>query len=223
MAKIEEMYVRKTRDELGRYPTWPVQREISLGMIGFLNGRKATFDWKTSLGNLGINIEPLSSSALKSDLYTSLNSVEFSFNVSSANIATAAFSFSKKFSVAIQGYNVSFQTIPIGDLENELNANIKNGSIAWDSNWVILTEIWITQAFTTLISSKGEGFVEISTNKPVSIPSFNIADVSLELSISKSKSMGYLGIAEAGVKPFFQIHKLIYDKKRKQYLLKRYG
>jgi len=61
MAKIEEMYVRKTRDELGRYPTWPVQREISLGIIGFHNGRKATFDWKTSLVKLGINIDPLSS------------------------------------------------------------------------------------------------------------------------------------------------------------------
>jgi hypothetical protein len=45
--------VREIRDELGRYPNWPIGHAIDLGQVGYYDGRNAEFDWRNTLTGLG--------------------------------------------------------------------------------------------------------------------------------------------------------------------------
>ena len=152
MGKINEIYVRDTRDQLGRYPNWPVNQPIALGKIGYYIGRKAIFEWVTDLNTLGIPITIPNQQQLMSELYTSEDAVSISFEVDSVTgYSKALFDFSKKRSIATQGYDVGYQSLNIQDLKLSILDKIDNG-LVWDFDWVIITEIWTANGFTTLIS-----------------------------------------------------------------------
>jgi len=220
MGKINEIYIRDTRDQLGRYPNWPINQEISLGKIGYYVGRKATFVWETDLSKLGITIANSSAQQLMSELYTSENSVSISFDVdSSTGFSKAVFDFSKKRSVATQGHDVGYQVLDLDNLKTQLLNKISKG-LVWDYNWVIITEVWIASGFTTLISNSSGSHSEISASTRISNTAFNVADFNLGLKVTQSRKMGYQGVAEKNVQPYFQIHRLTKDNKLKRYGLK---
>jgi hypothetical protein len=224
MAKFRKIYVRRVKEEIGRYANWPIQRFLKLGYIGFYNGRKADCEWFTNLDKLGIILKPLPAQSLRMELYTSGNSVNLTFSIAdSSSYNTASFSFSKNASVATQGLNLSFSSVSISDLEIALIDNINNNKLKWNKNWVILTEIWESDSFTTLISGGKSSKAEISTNVPVASGSFNIADISLGVHLSASNKMAYTGVAERNLQPYFHMHKLIFDKKGRPLYLKKYG
>ncbi|HKR05180.1 MAG TPA: hypothetical protein VJY62_11155 [Bacteroidia bacterium] len=218
MGKIDKIYVRDTRNQLGRYPNWPIIQQISLGKIGYYFSRKAVFVWETDLNKLGITaVYPFSQQRM-SELYTSENSVSIAFSIdSSTGNSKAIFDFSKKRSVATQGHDVGYQVLDIDNLNIQLLNKINNG-LKWDYDWVIITEIWTASGFTTLISNSSGSHSEISANTKISGSAFNVADFNLGLKVTGSKKMGYQGVAEKNVQPYFQIHRLTRDNK-----LKRYG
>ena len=57
MSKVPKRYVREIRDNLGRFPIWPLVDDVPLGSIGFFSGRRAAFSWKRSLADFGINLK----------------------------------------------------------------------------------------------------------------------------------------------------------------------
>lgn len=224
MAKIQEIYVRTTRDELGRYPTWPIQQPIALGNIGFYNGRQAEFSWVTSLSALGITIAPSPSQSLIDEMYTTMGAVNLKFEAAaSGSHHQAGFTFSKPLAVATQGYKTSYAVLPLGPLEQAVVTAIRSRKASWNMDWVIVTELWQAEAFTTLISGAKESSAHIATNGAVPGGVFNIADITVGVKLAKSEAMGYNGVAEKGVNPFFQIHRLVHEKKNDRYYLKRYG
>jgi hypothetical protein len=207
MGKIDEIYIRDTRDQLGRYPNWPVNQKISLGKIGLFYGRKATFEWETDLQSLGINVATPPLQQFMSELYTSENAVSLSFDIdASTGNSKALFDFSKKRSVATQGHEVGHQALDIAQLKSALISKIENG-LKWNYEWVIITEIWSANGFTTLISNSKESRTEISATRNI-VSGFNVADFNLGLKVTQSRKMGYQGVAERNVQPYFQIHKL---------------
>ena len=156
------------------------------------------------------------------EMYTTLGAVDVNFE---ADVASnkAAFRFSRSAAVATQGYKTSYSLLPQGPLEQALIGAINDGKVEWDLNWVVVTELWKSAAFTTLISSANQASADISTNQLVPGGVFNVANIDVGVKLSSGKKMGYSAVAEAGVRPFFQIHRVIYEQKNRKYYLKRYG
>lgn len=217
MGKINEIYLRDTRDQLGRYPNWPINQQIALGKIGTYFGRKATFSWETDLQSLGIAMTVTNPQQVMSELYTTEDAVTLSFGFDTeTGVSKAKFDFSKKRAVATQGHDVGYQVIDIRKLRTDLLSKIDSG-LQWDYNWVIITEVWVANGFTVLISNSTESYTEISTKPEVKMNAFNIADFNLGLKVTGSRKMGYQGVAKENVQPYFQIHRLTQDKKLKLY------
>jgi len=222
MSIIPKIYVHEIRDALGRFPNWPLNQQISLGQVGFYNGRRATFAWRTTLSKLGINLPTQEEHELSADLYHTKNAVVLKFSVTVDKNSEASFSFGKSSAIATQSYSLSFKSLPLGDLESELLVAIKDEKIVWKKDWVIVTGIYHTKAFTLLISGAKKSVVNIATAVPINATGFNIADPSLGLGISYSKLMHYEAVATKAIEPFMQIHTLSFPRKKKPFL-KSYG
>jgi hypothetical protein len=218
MSKIGKIYLRKTREELGRFPNWPVNQKIQIGQIGYYDGRKACFHWETDLKFLGIQVPESAPDQLMSELYTSNDSVSVEFNTDQATGQSEAFlGFSKKYSVVTQGYGMAYKSIELGQLKDRLLQEIGRG-MKWDYDYVIITELWTAEGFTTLISNAKSGSSKVSAGSLLRQKPFNIADFNLDLKVCGCNGMAYQGIAEKNVQPYFQIHRLTKDNQ-----LKRYG
>lgn len=200
MEKIQEIYDRKIRDELGRYPNLLIQTPVTLGSAGLYNGRHAEFDRVCTLSALGISVAPLPSQTLMDELYTTIGLVYVDFEVAAA-ANKAGFRFKKALAVATQGYKTSYEVMPIGPFEQAIVKAIKDGLVYWNMDWVIVTELWRSVAFTTLISGAKGAAAEISTSQTIPGGVFNVADINVGVKPSRSNAMGYHGVAEGSVTP----------------------
>lgn len=208
-AAIRKIFFREVRNTLGWYPNWPVNNTIDLGLIGKYHGRRAEFTWVKTLQDFGITIQAPPAQGILTELVTSIKGVKIDFSSAPNNTyANAAFKFSKKYLFAAQGIDLYHKRLNIDALQSQLLTGIANGSIKWKPDWVIVTSLFESSSFSTLISaSKGSQSV-ISTSTPQTTPVFNIADPNLGLHISSSSDMAYQAIATSGVKPYFQVHRL---------------
>jgi hypothetical protein len=222
-AKIRKILFREVRDTLGFYPNWPTNDNIELGLIGQHFSREASFEWKTSLSNLGISFHTLTSSTSTDRLDTSASGVnyEFSSNLTDKH-ASAEFEFTKGRSFATQGFNMYYKRINTGDLERDLLPLINGKHVQWDKEWVILTELFEANSFTTLVSESKKARAVIAASVPILANTFNIADPNLGLKVTESSNMAHREIATMSVKPYFVIHKAIwFDGSYRR--LKQYG
>lgn len=226
MTSLQKFYVRATRDSLNRYPNWPINQVIGLGQVGYYSGRNAEFRWYTSLSKLGLNVATIGPESLADELHTSEEGVDLDFAGDAGQAVKANFTFQRKRSIATQGYKMDHSRLDLADLLTQLRAAIKAKKVQWDFDWLILTELWRGDAFTTLISGRQKGRLSISATAPTAGPAFNIANPSLGLGISSSSGMAYQGVAEkspqARIAPYFHVHKLV-DHDKKGLVLKRYA
>ena len=197
---------------------------LELGKVGTYHGRRADFSWHTSLQDLGIKISPSSGSSLKAELYTTGRTVRVQFNCGPEIVpATAEFSFDKKLAIATQGYRTTYKELSLHSLKRLLLPKIKREEIEWDFRWVILTELWESEAFTTLIAGSQGSEARISADRSIEGAAFNVANLEIGVKLSGSSRMTYQGVADQDVTPFFQIHKVAYHKPTDDLYFKRYG
>lgn len=222
MAKIDEIYVREVRDDLGRYPTWPPNKKPVLGRVGFYNGRRASFDWKHDLASLGVSIPTPEVENHTGEFYASKNAVSYKYSTSATKFGEASFKFGRGGAVAARSMALELVTLPIGPLETAIINAIASKKLNWNKHWVIVTAIYRAASYTALISSSKKCNARLSTSIPISGPAFDIADPHLGVTLTASDDLYYQTIAEAGAEPFFQIHKLIFRDKSPLYL-KEYG
>ncbi len=222
MSNIPKRYIREIRDNLGRFPVWPLVGAPPLGSIGFFSGRKAVFSWKRSLADFGINLQATAGGHEISELYTSKKAVKYRFGLGARNIGEAKFGFRQAGAVVTQCYELTLSTLPLGPLETELLSKINADKITWDKRWVVVTGIFAATSFTALISGGRRSEAELATQIPVNGIGFNIADPTLEIGIAAGAQMEYQAVAEDGLEPYIQVHSLAFPKKRDPYL-KLYG
>jgi hypothetical protein len=222
MGKIDKIYIRSIRDNLGRYPTWPILYPMELGLIGFYHGKSATFEWVDKLENMGIHVEPSLPQKLMDDVYCSGNSVHYGFKIDEKTLKSkASFRFTKTNSIAAQAFDLEYRVLPMDSLLKSIKQKLADG-LKWNDKWVIVTELWLTKGFTALISGSNKSSTEMMTSAGLQQASFNIANPDLGIEIVKAKCMGYQGVAKTGINPYFQVHRLINDE-RVGYYLKKYG
>lgn len=228
MSKIDEYYVREVRDQLGRYPNWPIGRSIELGQVGYFNGREANFDWQTTLSAIGVNVPANPPAAGIDELYATADLVRFGFKADSSVGSKVDFTFAGKKSIAMQSYGMSIMRLDLAKLLSELRRLIRTGSLTWDFDWLIVTELWSSRAFTALISGSRRSEISITATVPPPPPGspFNIANPSFGLGVSSYNGMSYKAIAEqraqGDIYPFFHVHRLA-NHSEKGLILKKYG
>lgn len=223
MSDFQEIYVRETRDQLGKYPNWPLQRKLELGSIGLFNGRRARFDWEGSLGALGIDVKPSPPQFLLDETYKTAGRVNIRFDGAPGAAKKCDLEFRRFAAFATQPFRPSVQALPINRLQDAIVAAVREKRIEWDLRWVVVTELWHADAFTALISGSRAGRAEISARRPKDDKPFNLADLDIGVTASRSQGMRYLGVAEQSVFPFFQVHRLIHDRANDRHYLKHYG
>jgi hypothetical protein len=222
MGKVDKLYVREIRDNLGRFPVWPPYRKVTLGAVGFYNGRRATFEWKHNLSDFGITLPTPDVVENKSgEFYTSDDAVSFSFSATAANIGEASFAFARNAAVAVRSQSLQIHSLPTGKLEKAIAAAIAGG-LKWNRNWVIVTELYHATSFTTLISSGKKSDAKLVTSVPITSGTFDIADPTLGISLAVSNKLHYQAIAETAVDPFFNVDTLIFPDNGDP-VLKKYG
>ncbi|HEV7473530.1 MAG TPA: hypothetical protein VGN90_05755 [Pyrinomonadaceae bacterium] len=222
MAKINEIYVREIRDNLKRFPVWPPGQKPFLGQVGFYNGRRASFDWKTDLAALGLTMPAPQVGHNQSEFYSSKNAVSYKYSLSAANLGEASFKFGRSGAIAARSKDMELVSVPIGPLEKELAKAIANNRLNWNKKWVIVTAIYRASSYTALISSSNRSTASLSTSLPITGLYFDIADPKLGVAVTASEYLHYQTVAEAGAEPFFQIHKLFFQDNGQHYL-KPYG
>lgn len=227
MPYRRELAFRKMRNELDRFPNIELVEQIQLGQIGIFNSRRAVFDWRTSLGSLGINDGPQQQSDLPpitNEVYTSDDAVDYEFEINESNFGKATFKFDKSYSLATQSTDMFSYGYEIDQLQSSILGAIREGGTeVWERNWVVVTQVLTSASFSLLIASGWKSEAEISTRVPVTTMGFNIADPSLELTCTRSKRMAYRSLGRQNVTPFFRLHKLKGDWNSLNLRLEPYG
>lgn len=186
---------------------------IGLGAVGIYNNRACTFEWRTTLAGLGVNVNPVAAPSPPahhgkiSTLYLRGKSSEFSFDVQAGQPASANFSFGEKNSLTMQALGLGVGRYDIVSLQNAIEAWIATGGI-WVKDWVVVTEVTTSASCSIIFSRSDNAKAAISTRVPFVGSAFNIADTTLGLRMSHVKGEVLSNIAQTGIEPFFQIHKL---------------
>jgi len=155
MSKIRKKLFYEIRDELGYFPTWPVGDTLSLGHIGFYDGWHKEFEWVTSLPELGFDIATSGEQKqLFDERYSTESAVDFAFTADAeTKTVNADIAFSRRSSIAAQGYKMGINKLHIDDLNRKVIPKICSGELDWDPKWVVLSEIFAAEGFSEIMGT----------------------------------------------------------------------
>jgi hypothetical protein len=211
MAAYRKRLVTEIRDTLGWFPNWPLHQHLSLGLVGYYHGWRKTFEWRTSLTSLGINHTLAGGQGLLDDIYATENAVQARFHTTGDDTnPMACFSFNRRHSLVAQCHQSTHVSLDIFSLQREILSAINSGTLTWDKEWVILTEIFNAKGFSALIAGSRKSSASLSASTRVSASAFNIADPQLGIRLMSSEFMAYQAVARQDVTPYFYIHKFTY-------------
>lgn len=211
MATYRKRLFVEIRNGLGWFPNWPLQQNLQLGMIGYYDGWEKNFEWRTSLSQLGISVQPAGTQGVLDEMYATEAAVSTKFEIEqSSNKPVASFAFSKRHSVVAQCHDSGHTSLPINQLQKLLIDKVTSGEIQWDKNWVILTELFRAKGFSTLISGSSKSSSSLSVGIPRTNPVFNIADPTLKIGVRSSEFMAYQAVCNQNTTPYFYVHKLTF-------------
>lgn len=211
MATYRKRLFAEIRDGLGWFPNWPLQQDLALGMIGYYDGWSKNFEWRTSLAELGIDIQYEVAHGILDEMYATKAAVSTKFELDAiSKRPIASFDFSKKHSVVAQCHDSNYSSLRINQLQRILIDRVTAGEIDWDKNWVILTELFRAKGYSILISGRKNSGSSLSLGVLQDNPVFNIADPTLNIEVNHSKSMAYQAVCNENTSPYFYIHKLAF-------------
>lgn len=210
------------RNDLGRFPIWPLQHPVALGDLMIFHSRHGRYSLHGNLRDFGIFVTPSGAQTVMDEYYETDNHVQVRIGpTSGSGHMSAMFRFSKNSGLVTQCFEQSYSRLPLDALARAINEQFNPAQDDWNSDWMIVTELWDAKGFTTLLSGAGGAETCIQTGIPVMPEAFNIADPSLQLGISRKSNMNYIAIAEAGINPFFRTHKL--TRRNNVFKLRSYG
>ncbi|MEI6409081.1 MAG: hypothetical protein WCR52_06850 [Bacteroidota bacterium] len=222
MARYNKKYIRILRTDLGRFPVWPLQKQVSLGDILMYHSRNAEYSWHGNLNDMGIVVTPTGAQTVLDESYETENSVDIKVQIDpAADCVVANYTFNKKSAIVAQCFDQSYATLPIEALKIAVNQYMATPGRNWNRDWLIVTELWHAKAYTALLSGSKDSQTIIKSGGMVPVEMFNVANPQLNLSVASRRNMNYVALAKQGVHPFFCTHKLVHWNGR--YSLRSYG
>ena len=209
-SSAREVAFRTLKKEFERFPNLELEEPAELGQVGFYDGRRCKFEWRTNLKALGINPKVVKKTAippLVDKVYTTGESTCCQFSLEGNGVGAANFSFPRSNKLATQALDMTSSGYDIYDLETKIKEAINSGLI-WDKNWVVITQVYPAQAYSLLYARSNRSEATVSTAVPVTSAVFNIADPDLKVSASYIYGEVMNTVAKQKVTPFFRIHKL---------------
>jgi hypothetical protein len=229
---IRERVGREIKNELNRFLNWPAVQNMSLGMIGKWDGRRAVFTLESSLTAIGLKVRPANQLDLRhDDLYTSAGSVSINFQFDhKSSRSKADMQFRTKHALSSQCFRTHFEQLDLVDLLSQLKSKyrikahsgksfIGTGSNDWDRDWLIITSIWAPESYTLLVSGAKDAHVTLGAE--TTNTSFNIADATISVSAESLHNTAYQMVATSGARPFYAAHRVM--EHRGRLALKPYG
>jgi hypothetical protein len=206
--KWRERAFREVRDELDRFLNYPVNDKIELGDFGIYENRRCRFDWEGNLKTFGI---PIASAGVQNEMVEVYETagkvrVQEKLHFSGSN-PSASTTFDRKTALALRAHRIGLDKVQLSALEKSLSTAINKG-LAWNTDWVIITQLWQADGFTQLVSGSSNAGIEIEATVPGAMAGFNYADPSVGLKVVNHKWMSYHAVGIASVRPYFTIHKM---------------
>jgi hypothetical protein len=210
-VKWRERAFREVRDELDRFLNYPVNEKIELGDFGVYDGRRCRFDWEGNLKGLGI---PVASAGVQNEIvevYATAGAVKVQEKLHFSGFnPSASITFDRKTALAFRAHKIGLDKVQLSALETSLSTAVNKG-LAWNTDRVIITQLWQADGFTQLVSGSSKAGIEIEATLPGVGTGFNYADPSVGLKVVNHQWMSYHAVGIASVRPYFTIHKLRQD------------
>jgi hypothetical protein len=193
------------------YAAFPPNEPLRLGDYGVMNGN--TFVPIGQVSDLGIPVGNIRRIPERSSdfEFTTEGSVDVEFHPSGsggAGVPVKAgldISFSKKFSV----FFTAAQCLPVF-IEDQVslgNAIVKLMEGKWQKKFVVVTSLLEAGATTIVVSGSDQSSISLEAAS-AAIVAVNLGDVTLNLSITSAKSVGYKVITQAGLTPLIGLSKI---------------
>jgi len=210
MTQPQEFYIKYLSGLTKYRVNWLPDRPLKLGDIGKLED--GLFTLYTNLEQQGIKfIKEDAPSSLDLD-YTSSESASINFeaDAGSAMAGNALpkgkinIQFSKKNGVVFQMAKAKVQIIT--DKVNTENAVLQRyQDKSWPKEWVVITELVITDQTTIIISTSDNNSIDLACDVPAALLNIPLADPSLNLRLIKETGSSTKILAANQLTPFYKV------------------
>lgn len=212
---------REVKNTKNYFLNWPANSPINIGDYGFYKGKNVEFDWQGNLANFGVQFVRDSEDMPMTESCRSSGSVSVEFDTKSGSPASANLSFSKRHSIAFESHGGVVELTQLDKLHHAILEFIRDGKINWNPHWVIVTQIYRVSSFSSFVSGKRGGEVDVIAKGVDETSLFGLADPSAQLEIGANKGMFVASVAEKAAIPFFVVSKL--KGQNGETRLERYG
>jgi hypothetical protein len=208
IARWRERAMREVRDELDRFLNFPLNQAIRLGDYGTYDGKRCRFRWEGNLSQFGIDCQSSGFQHEIAETYATAGAVQIQGRLGlDDGPPFVDVTFRRARALAFRGARIGFDQAQLKALTADLVRAIQGG-LAWDRKKVIVTSLWQAGGFTSLVSGGSRAGVQIEASAAGATTDFNFADPALGLNVTLQKDMSYCAVGEAGVRPYFAVHKL---------------
>jgi hypothetical protein len=212
MAGSEDVYTSTMLTRFGYLATWYPGTQLSLGLIGVLEGR--TFIPKSSIRTLGVKFTTTKDPSTDKKLqFKSSKSIQLHSKVKGSVLNVAPTIPKAKAGVAItfrRETGVVFGARGIGSTRIAdvvaLEAAIWDlwDRFLWDESWVVITELLSAQKTSILVSEGGEAKVELQASGSAKAGPIDVGDLAAGFKVVSSSGMHTQIVGESGMTPLFR-------------------
>lgn len=210
MTLPQEFYIKYLSGLTQYRVNWLPDRPLKLGDIGKLED--GLFTLYTNLEQQGIKFATEENTSTLDLDYTSSDSASIHFEIDASSAITPNLlpkgkiniQFSKKNAVVFQMTKGKVQIITDkADLENEVLQRYQYES--WPKEWVIVTELVITDEATIIISTSDQNSIEFACDVPGALINIPLADPSLNLKLVSETGSSTKILAANHLTPFYKV------------------
>lgn len=199
-----EIVCREFKNNERMFLNYESQRKVALGDIVIWDGWDAQFEIVSRLSELRLKPRIQTSSVKSTQLFNSTTGVEMEFQEKGkVGGPTMHFRYGGSSRYSLQAFDTTVESLDEVALAADITENLKNASLEWDNDWIVVTTVWNAAAYSQLVASGREASAGVcATTGAVSGP-FNIADLTLKVSLGYGSGLCSQQIAGVGACPFF--------------------
>jgi hypothetical protein len=213
-----KIYTSELKNETSYTATWLPSTIVNLGDIGVLDNY--TYTYRNTLENLGVAFNTRTKANKTNFSYTSAGSVKIDFKLDGElpspgvllkeSDAGMSIKFEKERAIFFYAADcVHYQIADLQQLEKDI-IDLKAAG-KWSSNMVVITEVFVAEKLTILISKSAGANAEFKFTVPTQTPSINLLNGNASL-LTKSNLSTEI-ISQGNLTPLFRcigLHKKLF-------------
>lgn len=204
MGSAREIVCRNFKKREKLFLNYESQKNVSLGDIFLWNGRKAEFNIVTRLEILGITPYIHESTVKSTQLFNSESGVQTLFELlGKTGQPTMGFKYKGSSRYSLQAFDTVVESLDEVKLATDITQAQKANPFVWDKEWIVVTTVWNAGAYTQLVAGGRSAEAGVCANSGAVSNAFNIADISVGVSLGYGSNLSSYQVAGRGARPFF--------------------